>query len=776
MKFGITARICAAIIIVALGGAVGLGFIADRYAGSLVARAETNELRSRFDQLDDAIDAAAARAEGFAAQLAALPGAAQALGAGDRERLLQLTLPIFKATSGPYAVEQMQYHLPPATSFLRLHKPEKFGDDLSRERPTVLQTNTTKKATRGLEFGVFGLGVRGVVPVFDSGRHVGSVETGLSFGQPFFDDFKKSAEVDAALHLKKGDEWKVFASTLAAPALSTDELAAALAGTEQMKEVNADGRRVAIYGRAIKDFSGQPIGVAEIALDASPYARQLAEAHRTILLVALLVMALSVAVGVPVARAIARPIRTLTKLMERISRRDYDFQLDGLERSDEIGHLARGVRVVQEGAQAQARLESEQRATLDRLSEAQAALQAGMTFQLRGVVQAAIQSNEANISIAHMLAGIRRTADESQGIAAAIEELVASVNTIAQNSQVAATEAGEAEAEAREGVGAAESARNAADALMVAVADVGGKVHALADATSQIGTMAAQIEDIAAQTNLLALNATIEAARAGEAGKGFAVVANEVKGLANQTARATDDIRTRIDMLRQEMDAATLAMNQSSSAAEQGRGAVAQVTGRLDAIAAKVDGVTGHMRDIAGILTQQTQASTEVSSGTARIAQLSRSNSSQIDDVLTSLGQVAGLLDARVEDFAAKMGADAVVEIAKNDHTKFKRGIFERLADRGTLTADKLADHHGCRLGKWYASVTDLRFKNHPAYARLLDPHQRVHAHGKRALELYAAGSVEEAFAEAARMNDASREVIGLLDELGLAVKADPAT
>jgi len=773
MNWGITAKIGAIVVGLAFATSLGLGLVGNRYAESLVSQAETNELRSRFDQMQDTIAAVATRSESLAAQVAAVPGVAQALEAGDRQRLLALTQPQFKAMAQAYGMEQMHFHSLPATSFLRVHKPEKYGDDLSRERPTVVRTNTLKTATSGLEFGATGLSVRGVVPVIDEGRHVGSVEVGLSFGQPFFTTFKKTAGVDVALHLKNDGGWKMFASTIGTSTLGDAELASALAGGEVIKELETQGGNVAVYGKVIKDFSDKPIGVVEIVMDATPYALQLANAHRAVGLAILLSMVFSIAVGIPVARRITGPIHRLTALMDRVSNRDFAFQIDDADRKDEIGHLARGVQVVRDSAEGQSRMETEQKAMLEQLHAVQSDLKAGMSFQLQGVVQAAIQSNEANIVIAQMLAGIRQTAQESQGIAAAIEELVASVTTIAQNSEVAATEAGEAEAEAREGVGAAGTARAAAEALTSAVEDVGGKIHALAEATGQIGAMAAQIEDIAAQTNLLALNATIEAARAGDAGKGFAVVANEVKGLANQTARATDDIRARIDSLRQEMDAALAAMSLSSNAAEQGRGAVGQVTGRLDAIAAKVDGVTGHMRDIAEILAQQTQASTEVSSGTARIAHLSQVNSDQIEAVLQSLGSAAKVLDARVEDFATKMGAEAVVEIAKNDHTKFKRGIFERLADRNDLTAEKLANHHSCRLGKWYDNVTDPKLKNHPAYAKLLDPHQRVHAHGKRALELHDAGKLDEAFGEANLLNDASHEVIALLDELGRVAKSD---
>ncbi len=772
MNVGIATRFGAVLVGVALAVALAVGLVANHYAESLVGRAEVAELTNRFDQLEDAIDAAGIQSESLAVITAAIPEVAAALGRQDRDRLLQLATPLMTQVRKTYAVEQFHFHLPPATSFLRMHKPEKFGDDMSADRLAVVRTNTERKPTHGLETGMGGLGIRGIVPVFDGDRHVGSLEFGLSFGQPFFEAFKKAAQVDVVLHLKAGSDWKVFAATVASPNLSAGELARAIGGERVIREIDADGRRLAILGHVVKDFGGRPIGVAEVILDASPYGAQLSELHRTTLLLMLAAMVFCLAVGIPVARRITKPIRHITRLMDRISNRDFAFEVDGTARHDEIGHLARGVQTVRESAEHQMKMEAEQAALLEDVHRSRQELEASMQYQLEGVVEAAIQSNEAGIVVSHMLASVRRTAQESQSIAAAIEELVASVNTIAQNSEVAAQEAGDAESAAREGVGAANTARGASDTLMSAVGDVGGKIQALAEATGQIGDIVAQIEAIAAQTNLLALNATIEAARAGEAGKGFAVVAGEVKNLANQTARATEDIRSRIESLRQEMDAALAAMGQSSAAAEQGKGAVGQVTDRLDAIAGKIDGVTARMRDIAGILNQQTQVSAEVSSGTARIATLSQGNSEEIATVLDAFSQTAKVLDGRVEDFAKKMSGNAIIEIAKNDHTRFKRGIIERLSGRSDLTADKLADHHTCRLGKWYDNVTEARIKDHPSFGRLMDPHQRVHAHGKKALELHAQGKVDLAFEEAELMNAASREVLGLLGELGRALKA----
>ena len=110
-------------------------------------------------------------------------------------------------------------------SFFRSTNRKNSGDDLSSFRFTVIATNKNQKPTRGLEGGVAGLGVRGMVPVFHVGKHVGSVEFGMTFGQAFFDNFKAQNGIDAGLHILDKDAFKTMAATFGKePLLSVDLL------------------------------------------------------------------------------------------------------------------------------------------------------------------------------------------------------------------------------------------------------------------------------------------------------------------------------------------------------------------------------------------------------------------------------------------------------------------------------------------------------------------------------------------------------------------------
>lgn len=152
--------------------------------------AEESELHQLAAMVQTRISDEVRLAEALGTLVANMPEVQARLAAGDRAWLAEQLRPPFVALERDFGAVQFQFHTPPAMSFLRLHMPEKFGDDLSSFRQSVVDTNRDLKPHRGLEFGVGGLGARGVVPVSDAMRHLGSVEFGMTFGQAFFDDFK----------------------------------------------------------------------------------------------------------------------------------------------------------------------------------------------------------------------------------------------------------------------------------------------------------------------------------------------------------------------------------------------------------------------------------------------------------------------------------------------------------------------------------------------------------------------------------------------------------
>ena len=224
----------------------------------IINRANERELRGQYDALVSRLDQDARRAAAMSAVVAAMPSVQEAFARGDRPALLSLFGPGFAFLKSQYGVDQLQFHLPPATSFARIHQPAKFGDDLSGFRKTVVIANREQKAVVGLENGVAGLGIRGVVPMAFAGKHIGTVEFGLTFGQPFFDQFKRERAVDVVLHLERDGAFKAANGTLNGKSFfGADDYRRASDGAFLLRQQSHDAKPVAVLLGPVRDFSGR---------------------------------------------------------------------------------------------------------------------------------------------------------------------------------------------------------------------------------------------------------------------------------------------------------------------------------------------------------------------------------------------------------------------------------------------------------------------------------------------------------------------------------------
>lgn len=391
--------------------------------------------------------------------------------------------------------------------------------------------------------------------------------------------------------------------------------------------------------------------------------------------------------------------------------------------------------------------------------------QRGLTG-LKRLVAMSISLNEAVAVLGHMVRDTREVDRRSQTIAAAADVLVGSVREIARHTDEAAEEARTARASAEQGITAAVRAVAAMERIAAAVEGTAAKIDTLAETSNQIGEIVGQIDAIAQQTKLLALNATIEAARAGEAGKGFGVVASEVKILSNQTSKATEDVRARIDSLRREMEGIVASMEEGASAVGDGREVIAGAGRELQGMSGRVIGIAERMEHIAGILQEQTAASDEIAEKIGGIAAMTSGNAQRIETVVEFLSATDRELVASMDEIRGMQIPDRTIHRAKSDHVAWKKKLAEMLIGRVQPNPDELADHHGCRLGRWYDKVDDPTIRNHPAFAAMVAPHKAVHDHGIAAARLCRDGDLDGALREIAAVDEASGAVVEQLDRL----------
>ncbi|MBL8691938.1 MAG: HAMP domain-containing protein, partial [Rhodospirillaceae bacterium] len=309
-------------------------------AQGLVDRQLGAALRSAEASFAANVEAQAKRALTVSTLVAGMPSVQKALATKDRAALAAEFVPQFAQMRDRFDFQQMQFHLPPATSFLRVHRPERFGDDLTEIRPGVVETNTSKRPVSGLEIGREGLGLRGIVPILSAGQHVGSVEVGLSFDDVLLSAFKRQSGVDVALFLLDGSAFAFFAaSNPRLSAFDVGRVADAIKETRILDRVFLDGVPHAVIASPVLDFSRRAIGISIKAIDRSDFDRTLRRAWQVSGVLAAIVLLLSLIAVWIINVTVGRPLSRMTGVMQRLSIGDLSLDYEPTGRRDEIGDL-----------------------------------------------------------------------------------------------------------------------------------------------------------------------------------------------------------------------------------------------------------------------------------------------------------------------------------------------------------------------------------------------------------------------------------------------------
>ena len=580
---------------------------------SLLVDSERRELRGVYDDVSNAIASESLAAERLSALVASIPDVQKAMAENDRDRLSDLFVTNYKTLASQYGLDQFQFHKAPATSFLRVHKPEKFGDDLTAIRNTIIETNTRRTPVRGVESGVAGLGIRGLVPINHNGSPVGSVEFGLSFGQAFFDTFKARQGVDVGLLLRKEyGGFEPFATTFDSKGLiSESQLEQAFSGQDVVFRAQADGKPVAVLVSVVNDFSGKPIGVLEVAMDRTRYADALADIRNTALIIAGVAIALGLLIAALLARSIVRPIRVAAEAMHDIAAGEGDLtrRLEAIGRN-EVADLARAFNQFADKVR---RLVSEV---------------AGSTAQV------AASAEEMSAITDGFNRDVSRQRDEIEQVATAMNEMTATVQDVARNAAQAAESAKSADLEAQQGQLVVQQTVSSIEGVSAEVARTASAIQRLETDSQSISKVLEVIRGVAEQTNLLALNAAIEAARAGEQGRGFAVVADEVRTLASRTQQSTIEIQQVIEQLQSGARDAADVMNQGREQVDNSVMQAQQAGTSLLRITNAVTSISDMNVQIASAAEQQSAVSDEISKNVVNINHIA-------DRVTESAGQTA---------------------------------------------------------------------------------------------------------------------------------------
>jgi methyl-accepting chemotaxis protein len=440
------------------------------------------------------------------------------------------------------------------------------------------------------------------------------------------------------------------------------------------------------------------------------------------------------ALGLGLSRAVTAPVRELQGLLAAAAAGDLTSRATRTS-SDDLGTLARAYNDMVDTLSA----------ALSTIAVNATGLVAASEELTVSATQITESAGESSTQATVVAAAAEQVSTNVQTVAAATEEMSASIRQIAKNSHDA--------------VGVATKAVQAAQTANTTVSRLGAS-------SAEIGDVIKVINSIAAQTNLLALNATIEAARAGEAGKGFAVVAGEVKDLAQETSKATEDIRRRIDAIQIDAEAAVEAIGQIS-------GIIEQINDTQATIASAVEEQTATTNEMSRHVSEAATGAAEIASSITGVAAAAAATSEGVTETLSSSAELTRM-STELTDLASRFTCSGQAIGAHGDRSPVQAQITKAIAahgawkrrlsgaiGNGTHTEDValVARDDQCEFGRWLKQSAPAAGdkRHHEASVEL---HAEFHAQAASVLRLVSARQQDQArasiavgggFAEASR-------------------------
>jgi len=347
------------------------------------------------------------------------------------------------------------------------------------------------------------------------------------------------------------------------------------------------------------------------------------------------------------SRILGRPLSSMTDVMNRLAKGELDLDIPAIGRRDEIGEMAGAVQVFKDNAIEVKELESREEQNRQQAEEERHQMMRKLADEFEGSVSSVVSALGASAAEMEQAAqtmseSAEDTRNRSSRVANAANEATANVNTVSvatEEMTVSISDIGERVARSTEI--AAIAVRGASETT--------SSIEHLNAASLRISEVLGLISDIAEQTNLLALNATIEAARAGEAGKGFSVVASEVKNLANQTAKATEEIGTHINSIQDATGGAVTAIQGISQTIEQMNSLTSEISAAVDEQHVTAAAISENVN-------QATQGTSEVSTNISNVSKAAEQSGVAAGDVLQSsrdLSVQTEKLRGHVDEFLA---------------------------------------------------------------------------------------------------------------------------
>jgi len=546
---------------------------------------------------------------------------------------------------------KVHFHLPPATSFLRIWNGS-GGDDLSSFRSTVLDISRSHQPVSGIEIGRGGFVSRGLAPIYnDESKYLGSVETLISISSmlkvskvreeeeialfmngdqlEIATSFKKLVDKEAVYREKSHGSFTFNAESSSKFKHEYLDEEILRRGVKEQYTFEKDGFYHIVF--PVKDYSGIQIGVWVYQLNGTAVLAELHSQIVTMIIFTLVMIFVVAGLIFFIARLIAAPLANIVAILKDISQGEGDLtvRLD-VDSSDEIGELSKWFNTFVEKIQT---IIASVQQSADQVSQA---------------------SNEIAASAEQMAAGSEEQQAQLSEVATSIEEMSAIILETSNNTEETQKNADEANNAAGTGRSTVSETVTGIEQIVSVVGAATDQISTLKSRSEEIGSVIQVIDEIADQTNLLALNANIEAARAGDAGRGFAVVADEVRKLAERTVTATADITAKIAEIQNDVNTSVDVMGDISEQSRKGQELASQSGNALENISEAIDGVTGAITQIASAAIEQSAGVEEISKNIGSVSTVSKEAASSAQELAAAsegLNREVQDLKSRVDQF-----------------------------------------------------------------------------------------------------------------------------